>query len=74
MPTKLKDLAWKDRPRSERLSAVLYPHLSDELRQKQMNDAARQDGRRAPAQQKLLSDAERGCVSRLGGVADWKKG
>lgn len=64
---KLKDLDWKDLPRSSKLANVLYPAHSEFG--KQMNDAARQDGKKPPTGPQRLIDAERSYVSPLGGTA-----
>jgi hypothetical protein len=60
---------WSSRTRLSKLASVLYPGLADEDTRRQMTELARGEGKRPPAQQPLLSDAERGAVSPLGGRA-----
>jgi hypothetical protein len=60
---------WEGKTEEERLANALYPHLSSKDDQQTMREIAAGEGRKAPHQSKLLSDQERGCVSRLGGQA-----
>jgi hypothetical protein len=63
-----KDNWWK-RSKFERLAAVCYPHLTDNATRAEMAEVSRGERKKAPAPSPLLNDNERGCVSRLGGVA-----
>jgi len=45
---KLKNVAWHDRPRMERLAAVMYPHLADEQAQREMAYYSRLEKKRSP--------------------------
>ena len=60
---------WDRKTRDERRANILFPHLASKDDQLAMKSLAAGEGRKAPHQSKLLSDQERGCVSRLGGVA-----
>jgi hypothetical protein len=60
---------WERKTEEERIANVLYPHLSSEDDKQTMREIAQSERRKSPHQNRLLSDQERGCVSRLGGVA-----
>jgi hypothetical protein len=60
---------WWSRPRLSRLASVLYPQHADEATRREMSEIARGEGKRPPASQPLLADAQRGCQSPLGGKA-----
>ena len=66
---KLRNQTWHQRPKIHRLAQILYPAHADEETRKEMAELAANERKRAPQSAKLLSDAERGCVSPLGNVA-----
>jgi hypothetical protein len=53
---KLKNVAWHDRPRIERLAAVMYPQLADEQAQREMAYYSRLEGKQSPIDG--IADAE----------------
>ena len=59
---------WADLPRMSKLASALYPNLVPPERRKEMDAIARGEGKKLSGP-KLLSDAERGAVSKLGGTA-----
>jgi len=65
----MKPTTWDKLPRQTKLARALFPHLASEEDRREMADLARGEGKKAPYQNRLLSDAERGCVSPLGNVA-----
>jgi hypothetical protein len=66
----MKERKWSQLTREEKLSSVLYPDLiRDPKREAEMRSIAKGEGKRAPASSPLLSDADRGAVSPLGGTA-----
>jgi hypothetical protein len=69
---KLKTPRWDDLSRHQKLGSVLYPHLASEDLRNEMASIASGEGRKAPTQQALLSNAERGSCSPLGGQAKRK--
>ena len=69
MATKQKTLRFDELSRFSQAANVLYPdHAPPEI-QKQMRDITARHGSKAPTGRKLLSDAERGSTSPLGGQA-----
>jgi hypothetical protein len=55
--------------RFEQLANYAYPNLATPEIREEMRKAAAAQRKLAPTGPALLSDSERGCVSRLGGVA-----
>jgi hypothetical protein len=72
--TKLKQQDWHSRDREFKLASVLYPHLADPETRAEMKEISKAEGRKPPSGPGLLSDSERGPVSRLGGTAINRKG
>jgi hypothetical protein len=70
MSTK-KPARWDDLSRDAKLARILYPSSDqqDPIEQEISNRSANEQKQR-PMKQTLLDDASRGCVSRLGGVAN----
>jgi hypothetical protein len=68
-----KPNGWWDRPRFSRLASVWYPHLANADVRAEMTRIAAAEGKRPPAEPKLISDAKRGAVSPLGGTAVAKR-
>ena len=48
--TKMKPIAWHERPRMNRLASVMYPGLADEQAKREMDYYAKQEGKRSPTQ------------------------
>jgi hypothetical protein len=48
METKMKPVTWHQRPRMNRIAAIMYPSLADEQAQREMEYYARQEGKRSP--------------------------
>ena len=46
--TKMKPVAWHERPRSNRLASIMYPSLADDQAKRDMEYFARQDGKSSP--------------------------
>jgi hypothetical protein len=46
--TKMKPVAWHQRPRSNRLASILYPGLADEQAKRDMAYYAAQEGKQSP--------------------------
>jgi hypothetical protein len=67
--TKLRNQTWHQRPKISRLANILYPAHADNETREEMAKLAANERKKPPQPQKLLSDAERGCVSPLGNVA-----
>jgi hypothetical protein len=63
---------WEKKTEEERIANVMFPHLSTKEDQATMKEIARSESRKAPQEQKLLSDSERGGVSKLDGRMKWK--
>jgi hypothetical protein len=59
--------AWDRKSKGEQYAAILYSQQTDKPTQDAM--LTRQGGAKALEGSKLLSDHERGCVSKLGGTA-----
>ena len=59
---------FKNLPKQSKQASILYPHLSEPNIQRAMREISAGEGRRAPGH-RLLKDAERGYVSKLGGQA-----
>jgi hypothetical protein len=66
---KLRKQSWHERPRLSRLANVLYPNLADAETKAEMERIAANEKKKPPHQTPLLSDAERGACSPLGGLA-----
>jgi hypothetical protein len=62
-------LDWSKKTRDERRANILFPHLASKDDQQAMKSLAAGEGRKAPHQNKLLSNQERAFVSPLGGTA-----
>ena len=60
---------WHKRTRNQRLSAVLYPNLTDQDTRRQMQSLSANEGKRPPSAQALLPEHKRGSLSPLGGEA-----
>lgn len=62
---------FKSRPRAAQRAMVLYPHLADADARDEMAAIAKREGGGDPTKTKrgILSDATRGCISPLGGIA-----
>jgi hypothetical protein len=69
---KMKNRTWSNLTRTEKYGAILYPELIEEARRKEMEQISRGEKKLPPQKQALLSDAERGAVSQLGGTAKRK--
>jgi hypothetical protein len=65
----LKQGDWSKRDRSSKLANIMYPAHASEDVQKEMTSLAANEKRKPPQRQALLSDADRGCVSPLGNLA-----
>jgi len=48
--TKMKPVAWHQRPRLNRLASILYPGLADEQARREMDYYAKQGGKRSPTE------------------------
>jgi len=55
--SKMRPVRWHDRPRMERLAAVMYPHLADEQAQQEMAYYSRLESKRSPVDG--IADADR---------------
>jgi hypothetical protein len=47
---KMKPVAWHQRPRIERLAAIMYPNLADEQAKREMAYYSAQEGKQNPMQ------------------------
>ena len=55
-----KEWNWSKRDRESKLANILFPlHATEEVR-KEMSSLATNEGKKAPGQQPLLADAQRG--------------
>jgi len=70
---RVREQNWKYLPRDSKLARTLYPGLADADTRKAQASFAAGEGKRPPAQQKLLSDRERAYQSPLGGQSKWSK-
>ena len=61
-------MKWDKRDRFSKLANVLYPHMADKGTRTEMEQLARNEGKKL-SDPKLLKDHQRGCMSPLGGVA-----
>jgi hypothetical protein len=59
--------------RQEQLANIMYPALADDETKRDMATVAKRSGKAAPSGPKLLSHAERGSCSPLGGKAQGEK-
>jgi hypothetical protein len=67
MANKLKEQAWNERSKMDKLAATMFPgHATPETRAL-MSRLAAAGRERAPQKPNLLDDAKRGAVSPLGG-------
>jgi len=46
--TKMKPVAWHERPRINRLASILYPGLADDQAKRDMERFSRQEGKHSP--------------------------
>ena len=65
--------AWHERDRASKLANTAWPHLADAETQREMSAILKAEGRRPLQVQKLLSHAQRGAMSPLGGAAVVRK-
>jgi hypothetical protein len=66
---KLKERKWRELTRQEQACAVLWPSQATPEIRKEMTEISVKNGKKAPYQEPLLSDQQRGAVSPLGGKA-----
>lgn len=48
--TKIKPVAWHERPRANRLASIMYPGLADEQAKRDMDYFAKLEGKVSPLQ------------------------
>jgi hypothetical protein len=68
LPKRVAPKGWRKPENSRLIASVMFPNLATEQAQQEMVSRTER-GKRAPAQQRLLKDHERGAVSPLGNVA-----
>jgi hypothetical protein len=48
--TKMKPVAWMERPRANRLASIMWPGLADEQARREMDYLSKQEGKRSPVE------------------------
>jgi hypothetical protein len=66
---KMKERRFHQLTRQEQACAVLWPSQTTAEIRKEMTEISAKNGKKAPYQEPLLSDQQRGAVSPLGGKA-----
>ena len=59
MATRMRAVGWFEKPRAERLAAVLYPHLSDAQSQCDMLTTSQVENKRAGLERRLKAGQEK---------------